>query len=92
MRAFHPPLTRPTHALATSPGPEITAVQEALDVSLLAEAFEWAGDNDDTTAGQTYNLTNGDVFLWPNLWGAIAEVFGMVRTHQRPTVLTLLAS
>ena len=57
--------------------------QEALDVALLAEAFEWAGDNDDTTAGQTYNLTNGDVFLWPNLWGAIAEVFGMVRTNSQ---------
>ena len=65
----------------------MTAVQEALDVRLLAEAFEWAGD-EPAARGRTFNLTNGDVFLWPACVGETEGAdFG---SDQHPWVLAHL--
>lgn len=58
------------------PGPAWGAVQECIDTRLLAKAFEWAADAD-TARNQTFNITNGDVYLWENLYKVVARVFGM---------------
>ena len=47
---------------------------EATDARLLARAVEWAA-NSAAAADQTFNITNGDVLLWPNLWPAVCRHF-----------------
>ncbi|MFO1133947.1 MAG: NAD-dependent epimerase/dehydratase family protein [Rhodoblastus sp.] len=44
---------------------------EAVDARLLARAFAWAADAP-AARGETFNVTNGDVFVWRNVWPAIA--------------------
>jgi len=44
---------------------------EAVDARLLARAFAWAADAP-RARGETFNVTNGDVFVWRNVWPAIA--------------------
>jgi nucleoside-diphosphate-sugar epimerase len=53
-----------------------SSVLEAADARLLARAFEWAATAD---AGHddTFNITNGDVFIWPNVWPAIAAALNV---------------
>ena len=51
-------------------------ITEATDVRLLARAILWAGDAA-AAANQIFNVTNGDAFVWQNLWPAIARRFGM---------------
>ncbi len=53
-----------------------SAVTEAIDADLLAEAIAFSFDND-VCAGETFNITNGDVFRWQDLWGDLANIFGM---------------
>ena len=53
-----------------------TRITEATDVGLLARAIAWAGDAP-AAADEIFNITNGDVFAWPNVWPAIARHFGM---------------
>jgi nucleoside-diphosphate-sugar epimerase len=50
--------------------------QEAVDADLLARAIAWAG-TEPRCRGEIYNITNGDVFSWPNLWPRFASFFGM---------------
>lgn len=50
--------------------------QEAVDADLLARAIVWAG-SEPRCAGEIYNIANGDVFTWPNLWPRLARLFGM---------------
>jgi len=47
-------------------------VAEAVDSRLLAEALHWAA-NASTAANETFNITNGDVFEWRDLWASFAE-------------------
>ncbi|KAI9029236.1 short-chain dehydrogenase/reductase sdr [Hyaloraphidium curvatum] len=58
-------------------------LQEAVDADLVADALVWAADAP-SAAGGTFNLTNGDVFLWPMVWPAIAETLGMEVGEHRP--------
>jgi len=51
-------------------------VTEATDVRLLARAIAWAGDSL-AAADQIFNVTNGDVLVWQNLWPVVARQFGM---------------
>jgi nucleoside-diphosphate-sugar epimerase len=51
-------------------------ITEATDVRLLARAISWAGQAE-TAADQIFNVTNGDVFVWQNVWPVIARQFGM---------------
>ncbi len=51
-------------------------VSQAVDADLLARAIAWAGETD-AARNETFNLTNGDVFTWPNIWAAIADAAGM---------------
>lgn len=50
-------------------------VWEATDARLCAQALLWAAQEPDA-AGQIFNVTNGDVFEWRNLWPAIADALG----------------
>jgi nucleoside-diphosphate-sugar epimerase len=61
-------------------------VSQAVDVDLLARAIAWAGDAE-TARNAIFNVTNGDVFTWPNVWPAIAEAFGMEPGEPRPLKL-----
>jgi nucleoside-diphosphate-sugar epimerase len=52
------------------------AAQEAVDARLLARALDWAAGSR-LARNETFNVTNGDVFCWRDVWPAIADMFGM---------------
>lgn len=54
-------------------GPLVTA---ATDTRLLADAIWW-GCKAEAARNETFNIVNGDVLVWPHIFGAIAEVFQM---------------
>jgi nucleoside-diphosphate-sugar epimerase len=51
-------------------------VWEAVDARLVAAACEFAA-TDPKAAGEHYNVTNGDVFEWRDLWPALADQLGL---------------
>jgi nucleoside-diphosphate-sugar epimerase len=51
-------------------------VSQAVDVDLLARAIAWAGEAE-TARNEAFNVTNGDVFSWENIWPAVADALGM---------------
>lgn len=51
-------------------------VGQAVDVDLLARAIAWCGEAD-TARNEAFNVTNGDVYTWENIWPAIADGLGM---------------
>ena len=51
-------------------------VAQAIDADLLARAIAWAGEVA-STRNEIFNITNGDVFVWENIWPAIAASLGM---------------
>ncbi|MDX2156778.1 MAG: SDR family oxidoreductase [Hyphomicrobiaceae bacterium] len=57
-------------------------VSQAVDAGLLARAMAWAGDND-KARNEAFNVANGDVFSWPNVWPAIAAAVGMMPGEDR---------
>jgi nucleoside-diphosphate-sugar epimerase len=59
-------------------------VWEATDVRILAEALEWAGKHPHA-AGETFNITNGDVFSWRDLWPSMMAVLGVEAGPGEPT-------
>src|SRR5476649_1057935 len=50
-------------------------VAQAIDADLLARCIAWSGESD-KAKNEIFNITNGDVFVWPNVWPAIAEALG----------------
>lgn len=66
-------------------------VGQAVDADLLARAIAWAGETP-VARDQTFNVTNGDVFSWPNVWPAIAEALGMQPGPDEPFLLQSLGS
>jgi nucleoside-diphosphate-sugar epimerase len=53
-----------------------TGLTEAIDADLLAEALEWAAGSS-AARNETFNITNGDVFSWRDIWPTIADSLGM---------------
>jgi len=51
-------------------------VVEAIDAGMIARACEWAGTSENAQ-NEIFNMTNGDVFVWQNVWPAIADALGM---------------
>lgn len=49
---------------------------EAVDARLLARAFAWAAEAP-AARDEIFNLTNGDVFVWPDVWPGLARLFGL---------------
>jgi nucleoside-diphosphate-sugar epimerase len=66
-------------------------VWEAVDVRLVGDACLWAAGNP-AAAGQTYNLTNGEVFLWRDMWPAIAQTLGMAVGPDEPRSIAAYVS
>jgi len=62
-------------------------VIEAVDADLIAEALAWAADAP-PARNQTFNITNGDVYVWENVWPAIAESLGLEPAFGRPVRLS----
>lgn len=69
----------------TFPG-GVGAVLEAVDSNLLARAIAWAGEAA-AARDQAFNITNGDVFVWQNVWPAIADALGMEPGPAQPQSL-----
>jgi len=61
-------------------------VSQAVDAGLLARAMAWAGETD-KARNEAFNVANGDVFSWPNVWRAIADAVGMKPGDERPMSL-----
>lgn len=51
-------------------------VAQAVDAGLLARAIAWAGEAL-AARNETFNVANGDVFMWQNVWPALADTLGM---------------
>jgi nucleoside-diphosphate-sugar epimerase len=51
-------------------------IGELVDPDLLAAAFQWAAETP-AAHGQSFNVTNGDVFSWREAWPVMAEAFGV---------------
>lgn len=51
-------------------------VLEAIDARLMAKALAWAASAPNAR-NETFNITNGDVFVWQNVWPAIADELGV---------------
>jgi nucleoside-diphosphate-sugar epimerase len=62
-------------------------VGQAVDADLLARAIDWAGESL-KARNDIFNVTNGDVFVWENIWPAIAESVGMRSSEPWPFALT----
>ncbi|WP_214368932.1 SDR family oxidoreductase [Pseudonocardia sp. H11422] len=64
----------------------IPYVWEAVDCRLVAGAIRWAAEAP-AAAGQHFNLTNGEVFAWRDLWPAFAEELGVELGPDEPVSL-----
>ena len=64
-------------------------VSQAVDADLLARAIDWSGEAPGAR-NETFNIANGDVFSWPNIWPAIAEAVGMRPGPDEPFLLQSL--
>jgi hypothetical protein len=59
------------------PGHRLSGMaSEAVDADLVARALAWAAESP-AACGGTYNLTNGDVFLWKHVWPVLADTMAM---------------
>jgi len=58
-------------------------IGEATDARLIAKAMEWAGTSPQC-ANQVFNIANGDVYVWENVWPRIATLFGMAMAPPHP--------
>ncbi|WP_086826179.1 SDR family oxidoreductase [Allokutzneria sp. NRRL B-24872] len=62
---------------------------EMTDAGLLAKATVWAA-TDPRCANQAYNINNGDLFRWSELWPKIAAFFGMEVAPPLPMSLSVV--
>lgn len=53
-----------------------SSLLEMTDAGLLAKATVWAA-TDESCANQAFNITNGDLFRWNELWPKIARYFDL---------------
>ena len=56
---------------------------EAVDARLVARALGWAALAP-AARGETFNVTNGDVFVWRNVWPTIAQALGVETGPDEP--------
>ncbi|WP_342643885.1 SDR family oxidoreductase [Rhodoligotrophos ferricapiens] len=62
-------------------GPE--KIGEATDARLIARGLEWAAGSP-AAANETFNIANGDIYIWQNLWPRIAALFHMEHGPANP--------
>lgn len=61
-------------------------VREAADVRLIAGACVWAASTP-AAHGEHFNLTNGEVFSWRDLWPSITHFLGLDLSPDQPLKL-----
>lgn len=61
------------------------ALAQVTDAGLLARASEWAATA--APRGEAYNVTNGDLFRWEQLWPQFARELGMATASPLPLKL-----
>jgi nucleoside-diphosphate-sugar epimerase len=59
-----------------------TAIYEVTDGRILAQAAQWAATSP-SCEGEAFNVTNGDVFRWCNLWPKLAASLGLPAAEPR---------
>jgi nucleoside-diphosphate-sugar epimerase len=59
-------------------------VWEAADADLVADVMVWAAQSPQA-ADEAFNITNGDVFEWRNLWPALAGTLGVETGPDTPS-------
>jgi nucleoside-diphosphate-sugar epimerase len=64
----------------------VSWVWEAVDTRLVADALVW-GATATNAKGETFNLTNGEVFEWRDVWPSFAEVLGVPLGPDHPVRL-----
>ncbi|KFN02468.1 putative nAD-dependent epimerase/dehydratase [Bacillus clarus] len=62
---------------------------EMTDAGLLAKATVWAA-TEERCANQAFNITNGDLFRWNELWPKIAQYFGLETAPPLPMFLDVV--
>jgi nucleoside-diphosphate-sugar epimerase len=65
-------------------GPRL--ITEMVDVDLLARALHWA-TSAPTAHNEIFNIANGDICIWHDVWPAIAESLGMEPGEPQPLSL-----
>ena len=70
------------------PGKAWRSIYQVTESAHMAKAAHWAA-TEPRCANQAYNITNGDVFRWCNVWPRIAEVFDM--PWAEPQAVSLVA-
>ena len=63
-----------------------TALSEITDCSMLARFTFWCM-TEPNAAGRAFNITNGDLFRWSDLWPWLADYFGLKTGVVRPMKL-----
>lgn len=61
----------------------VSYVWEAVDARLVAGVCRWAATSP-AAAGEHFNVTNGDVFEWRNLWPAMTQTLGVEAGPDQP--------
>lgn len=56
---------------------------QMIDVELLARAMQWVATTPDA-ANNAFNITNGDLFRWEQVWPRIAEFFELEVGEPKP--------
>ena len=59
-------------------------VWEAADADLVADVMVWVAQSPQAS-NEAFNITNGDVFEWRNVWPAMAETLGVEPGPDIPT-------
>jgi nucleoside-diphosphate-sugar epimerase len=62
-------------------------VWEAADADLVGDVAVWAAQSPQA-ANEAFNITNGDVFEWRNVWPGIAETLGVEAGPDTPMSVT----
>ncbi len=62
-------------------------ILEAVDARLIAKALLWATQSS-RAHNEIFNITNGDVFSWPNVWPVIANAFRLTAGPSSPLKLS----
>lgn len=69
------------------PGGNIFPARQIVDVRLVGAALLWAATSP-TAVGEHFNLTNGEVFSWQELWPSFAAQFGLTASDPEPLRLS----
>lgn len=61
------------------------SLMQSTDSRLIGAASEWACESA-AARNDIFNLTNGDAYRWQDMWGEVADVFGLAVDDGGPTL------